>query len=88
MPVLSHTRGEMMANDEFDGKHCPSCGSTNIQIIGDTLGQDTGDDGLDYNTWLCRYCNYSWVIEMSKQEYETAKKERWENSPFQIQWVK
>ncbi len=56
--------------EDFDGKHCPSCGSTNIQITGNTIGQDTGDDGLDYNIWLCRYCEQSWYIQMTRADCE------------------
>ena len=63
--------------EDFDDEHCPSCGSENIKIIGNTLGQDVGDDNSDYHIWLCNGCGDSWWTEMKGDECEAAKKERY-----------
>lgn len=47
----------------WDGEHCPFCGSPDIALIGNTIGQDTGDDGCDYDSWVCDHCNEAWLEE-------------------------
>jgi transposase-like protein len=48
---------------DFDGVHCPTCNSAKIVKTGDSKGQDTGDDGMDYDFWKCKDCKDSWAVE-------------------------
>jgi transposase-like protein len=61
-----HILRESEPNDEgleFDGTHCPSCGSTKIDKYGTTEGEDTGDEGLDYDKWRCNECDDIWLTD-------------------------
>jgi len=58
--------GETMSDLEWDGEHCPNCGSLKISKHGNSIGQDTGDEGIDLDYWECDECEEAWCSPMEE----------------------
>ena len=56
-------------NPEWDGETCPFCGSDWIRSMGPVRGEDTGDDGQDYERWRCDSCGEVWLGTTQEGSY-------------------